>query len=97
MRPVARAVIKMLKSLSLKNFTVFKNTELLFTPGINVLIGVNATGKTHAMKAAYALLRAARDYETKGARGPRRLPCRPIGFRKRWRACSGPKEALSGA
>ena len=57
----------MLKSLSLKNFTVFKNAELSFTPGINVLISANGTGKTHAMKVAYALLRAARDYETKGS------------------------------
>lgn len=48
----------MLKSLTLENFTVFANTELEFSPGINVIIGENGTGKTHLLKAGYCLNRA---------------------------------------
>lgn len=48
-----------LASISLKNFTVFEDARFDLCPGINVLIGANGTGKTHAMKAAYALLRPA--------------------------------------
>jgi ABC-type lipoprotein export system ATPase subunit len=48
----------MLKSLKLENFTVFAEAELEFSPGINVIIGENGTGKTHLLKAAYCLNRA---------------------------------------
>lgn len=51
----------MLKSLKLENFTVFANAELEFSPGINVIIGENGTGKTHLLKAGYCLNRAWRD------------------------------------
>ena len=40
--------------LVLKRFTAFDKLDLKFSPGINVLIGENGTGKTHIMKAAYA-------------------------------------------
>ncbi|MEZ4299363.1 MAG: AAA family ATPase [Polyangiaceae bacterium] len=46
--------------LKLRNFTVFESADFKFVPGINVLIGENATGKTHVLKAIYALLDAAR-------------------------------------
>lgn len=46
---------KMIKSLKLKNFTAFRNLEIDFSPKINVIIGENGTGKTHLLKAAYAL------------------------------------------
>lgn len=42
-----------LASISFKNFTVFEDARLDFGPGINVLLGANGTGKTHALKAAY--------------------------------------------
>jgi len=45
-----------LREITLRDFTVFADARLDLCPGINVLIGANATGKTHAMKAAYALL-----------------------------------------
>jgi predicted ATPase len=48
-----------LQSLRLRNFTVFEDVTLEFCPGLNVIIGENGTGKSHAMKAAYSLLRAA--------------------------------------
>lgn len=43
------------KKLRFRNFTAFKDAEFNFIgPGINVLVGENGTGKTHAMKALYA-------------------------------------------
>lgn len=44
----------MLTNIRLENFTAFKNLDVKFSPGINVFIGANGTGKTHIMKAAYA-------------------------------------------
>ncbi len=41
-------------NLKLKNFTAFEKLELSPSPGINVLIGVNGTGKTHILKVLYA-------------------------------------------
>lgn len=43
------------QSLSLENFTAFEKADFDFCPGINVLIGANATGKSHVMKVIYAL------------------------------------------
>lgn len=40
--------------LELKNFTVFADAKFEFCPGINVLIGENASGKTHVLKLLYA-------------------------------------------
>lgn len=45
----------MIKNLTLKNFTVFKELNVEFSPGVNVIIGENGTGKTHLLKAAYGL------------------------------------------
>lgn len=44
----------MLKSLSLKNFTVFPGAELRFGRHLNVIVGENGTGKTHILKTAYS-------------------------------------------
>ena len=41
----------------LKNFTVFEDLALDFSPGINVLLGANGTGKSHLMKVVYAVAR----------------------------------------
>lgn len=46
----------MLKQLTLHNFTVFKEAHLTFSPGLNVIIGENGTGKTHLLKLAYLFL-----------------------------------------
>ena len=43
--------------LVLKDFTVFADATFEFSPGLNVLIGANATGKSHVLKALYSLLR----------------------------------------
>lgn len=43
--------------VSLRNFTAFESVEFDFSPGINVLIGANSTGKTHLLKAVYTVLK----------------------------------------
>ena len=46
-----------LKSLRVANFTAFAEAELEFSPGLNVFIGENDTGKTHLLKLPYAVMR----------------------------------------
>ncbi len=43
-----------LTSLRLERFTAFGEIEIKFSPGVNVFIGANGTGKTHILKVAYA-------------------------------------------
>lgn len=43
-----------LTRLKLENFTAFESLDLEISPGINVLVGANGTGKTHIMKVCYA-------------------------------------------
>ncbi len=38
--------------------TVFRDLDITFSPGLNVFIGENGTGKTHVLKCLYAPLRA---------------------------------------
>jgi recombinational DNA repair ATPase RecF len=40
--------------LKLEHITAFKKLDLDFSPGINVFIGKNGTGKTHVMKIVYS-------------------------------------------
>ncbi len=44
----------MITKLKFDHFTAFKELSMQFSPGINILIGENGTGKTHVMKALYA-------------------------------------------
>ena len=44
-----------LTKVKLERFTAFSNLELDLSPGVNILIGANGTGKTHLMKACYAV------------------------------------------
>ncbi|MCT8533072.1 AAA family ATPase, partial [Glaesserella parasuis] len=46
----------MLKKLVLKNFTVFNEVDLNFSPHLNVIIGENGMGKSHILKLAYSLI-----------------------------------------
>ena len=46
----------MLERLGLKNFTVFQDEILTFSPGLNVVIGANGTGKSHLLKLAYSII-----------------------------------------
>lgn len=43
-----------LTRLNLERFTAFAKLRLDLSPGINVLVGANGTGKTHLLKVAYA-------------------------------------------
>lgn len=45
----------MLKSLKIDNFSVFEHAEINWSPGINVIVGENGTGKSQLMKLAYSL------------------------------------------
>jgi predicted ATPase len=44
----------LLKSLTLDNFTVFREASLQFGRHLNVIVGENGAGKTHILKAAYS-------------------------------------------
>lgn len=39
--------------IKLENFTVFESLDFRPSPGLNILVGANGTGKTHLMKVAY--------------------------------------------
>lgn len=45
----------MISSLHLKNFVAFADLTIKFSPGINIIIGENGTGKTQLLKAILAL------------------------------------------
>jgi ABC-type transport system involved in cytochrome c biogenesis ATPase subunit len=49
----------MLKQLDLKNFTVFADDALLFSPGLNIVLGENGTGKSHLLKIGYVAAQVA--------------------------------------
>ncbi|MCC7494905.1 MAG: AAA family ATPase [Fimbriimonadaceae bacterium] len=42
-----------LTRLQLENFTAFRELDVSFSPGVNVFIGTNGTGKTHLLKVLY--------------------------------------------
>lgn len=44
----------MITSIAISKFTVFSKLSLKFSPGINVFIGENGTGKTHILKMLYS-------------------------------------------
>jgi predicted ATP-dependent endonuclease of OLD family len=46
------------RELTLQEFTAFEKADFTFSPGVNVLLGPNATGKSHVMKAIYSVLKA---------------------------------------
>ncbi len=53
----------MLKTLDIKNFTCFPEAKLEFSPGLNVIVGENGTGKSHLLKLGYAVLRSLRNMQ----------------------------------
>jgi len=46
----------MLKSVGLKNLTVFPKASFHFSPQLNVVIGENSTGKSHLLRVVYSVL-----------------------------------------
>jgi energy-coupling factor transporter ATP-binding protein EcfA2 len=69
-----------LGKLHLKRFTVFQDAQFDFSEGLNVLIGANATGKTHLMKLLHATLSSLRRWEnaTRGSDEPSQLALRSM-------------------
>jgi ABC-type hemin transport system ATPase subunit len=65
--------------LTLKDFTVFGETEFDFSPGLNVLIGANGTGKSHVLKVLYSITRSLPVTVQTGALNPRRDPRDTVG------------------
>ena len=59
-----------LQSLKVRNFTVFKEADLRFVKGLNVILGENGTGKTHLMKLPYAVMAVSADKGRKGSERP---------------------------
>lgn len=57
----------MITTLELSNITVFNKARLDFSPGLNVLIGENGTGKSHVLKLGYILLQALAVFKKAGA------------------------------
>lgn len=49
----------MLSRLHLQNFTVFQDADFHFSPGLNVLVGTNGTGKSHVLKVGYGIMEVA--------------------------------------
>ena len=43
--------------LRLKDFTVFAEADFEFSPGLNVFIGANGTGKSHVLKGLFSVTR----------------------------------------
>lgn len=55
----------MLKSLHIKQFTVFQDARFEFSAGLNIILGDNGTGKTHLLKLGYLFSRAWSDLTAK--------------------------------
>lgn len=58
----------MLKTLHIRQFTVFQDARFDFSPGLNVIVGDNGTGKTHLLKLGYLFCRAWPDLTAKRLR-----------------------------
>jgi AAA15 family ATPase/GTPase len=59
----------MLRALEIKNFTVFEEAKLEFSPGLNVVIGENGTGKSQLLKLGYVLMQTYTHFYAKKATG----------------------------
>lgn len=42
--------------IEIKDFTIFRNEQLTFSKGLNIIIGENGTGKSHLLRLLYALV-----------------------------------------
>lgn len=51
----------MIADLALKDFTAFHDLHVEWSPGVNVVIGKNGTGKSHLLKVMYAVCGAKKD------------------------------------
>lgn len=73
----------MIKSLSVKNFTLFTEASLAFGRHLNVFVGENGSGKSHLLKLAYTLLAVgAQGYRDSGEETPSKAYLRGAFARK---------------
>jgi recombinational DNA repair ATPase RecF len=54
---------------SIKNFTVFGDVAFEFSPGLNVIVGENGTGKTHVLKLGYLFSQGMAGFDRQAAGG----------------------------
>ena len=67
-----------LAHLALNNFRNYRRLELAPTPGVALIAGANAQGKTNLLESIYLLA------TTRAARGLRRGRADPLGRGRRW-------------
>ena len=60
-------VAPILKSAAIKNFGLFTDETLQFSPGLNVFIGRNGCGKTHLLKLLYTLVKECGEAPSNGS------------------------------
>ncbi len=60
----------MLKSLGIRNFTLFGETDFQFGSHLNVFVGENSAGKTHVLKLAYSVLAMSAEEGRRGGAVP---------------------------
>ncbi|GAB4216994.1 MAG: AAA family ATPase [Roseiflexaceae bacterium] len=65
----------MLKSMHLKNLTVFPDINFTFGRNLNVIIGDNGSGKSHILKAAYSFIAVSAQ---RGVTNPEDTPTRSV-------------------
>lgn len=53
-----------IKTIRLRNCTVFQDLTMKLSKGVNVVIGKNGTGKTHLLKAIYGACEASKEKDT---------------------------------
>ena len=53
----------MLKTIELNNFTAFQKLKIQFSPGINIFVGENGSGKTHILKVSYVVCNISKSKE----------------------------------
>ncbi len=63
----------MIESISLTNFTAFKELSLKCSSGINIFLGANSTGKSHLLKLMYVLCSANKPVEARLNENPARI------------------------
>lgn len=54
-----------IRSVNISNFTAISHADLSFSPGINVFLGKNGTGKSHLMKLLYGVVKCLPINETR--------------------------------
>jgi energy-coupling factor transporter ATP-binding protein EcfA2 len=52
-----------IKTIKLKNFTVFQDATIDFVPGVNVVVGENGAGKSHLLKLGYTCASVSHDWQ----------------------------------